>query len=64
MTATDVERLIGPPQSTWNLDGRGGRAGAVGARWSYSPHDTNYRCRVILFENGRVVEKHAELYVD
>lgn len=64
MTITEVERLIGPPEGTWNLADRGGKPGEIGARWSHSPHDANYRCRVLLFRNGRVFEKHSEFYVD
>jgi len=28
------------------------------------PHDTNFRCRVVIFRAGWVVKKHAEFYVD
>ena len=64
MSLGEVEKLIGPPESTWSLEDRGGKAGETGARWSYSPHDTNYRCRVLLFRNGHVYDKHSEFYVD
>jgi hypothetical protein len=64
MSLSEVERLIGPPESTWSLADHGGTPNEIGARWSYSPHDTNYRCRVLLLRNGRVYEKHTEFYFD
>ena len=64
MTLRQVETLIGPPESTWSLDDRGGRPGETGARWSRSPGDTHYRSRVLLFRDGRVSCKHSEFYVD
>lgn len=63
MSRSDVEALIGAPQKEWAFDQKTDHPG-VGARWSYSPGDTNFRCRVILFRNGVVVEKHTEFYVD
>lgn len=63
MTRSDVVRLLGTPQKEWRI--KPSRNGAEnGARWSYSPGDTNYRCRVLLFRHGVVVEKHSEFYFD
>ncbi len=59
MAEDDVRGRIGQPLQVWtNQDG------SVGMRWSHSPGDTHYRCRVLQFDNGRVTEKHAEFYVD
>lgn len=63
MTEAEVHRLLGPPQTRWSLGGAH-PASDLGERWSYSPGDTNFRCRVVLFSRGRAVEKHAEFYVD
>lgn len=63
MTYDDVRRLIGEPELSWSIDGSSGGPD-LGARWSYSPADTNFRCRVLLFREQRVVRKHAEFYVD
>jgi len=63
MQRTEVDSMLGPPQLTYSVDGA--NVGAeTGARWSYSPGDTNFRCRVLLFRNGIVVEKHSEYYFD
>jgi hypothetical protein len=59
MSEEQVHRLLGPPQKRWPLE-----AGRAGERWSFSPGDTNFRCRVVLYRGGRVEEKHAEFYVD
>jgi len=59
MTEDGVRDRIGEPLQVWtNQDG------TVGMRWSRSPGDTDYRCRVLEFSNGRVAAKHAEYYVD
>lgn len=63
MTFDDVRRLIGEPERSWPLDGSSSQPD-LGARWSYSPGNTNFRCRVLLFREQRVVRKHAEFYVD
>ena len=59
MTEDGVRDLIGQPLQVWTNQG-----GSVGMRWSRSPGDTHYRCRVLQFSNGRVSEKHTEFYVD
>jgi hypothetical protein len=69
MSETEALSLLGPPQKRWQIDHRstgGPDTGGpdIGERWSFSPGDTNFRCRVLLFRKGRVVEKHAEFYVD
>ena len=63
MTIAEVHRRLGPPLRTWALS-PSSDPGEIGERWSYSPGDTNYRCRVLLFRSGRVFRKHAEFYVD
>jgi hypothetical protein len=63
MSRSQVEALIGAPQHEWPVGGDTDRSG-VGARWSHSPGDTHFRCRVLLFRNDVVVEKHTEFYVD
>lgn len=63
MSYDEVLGQLGEPQRTWPLDGSSDGAEG-GARWSYSPSDTNFRCRVLLFRDRRVVDKHAEFYVD
>jgi hypothetical protein len=62
MSRADVEALIGPPQKEYSLDESDPRE--MGARWSFSPGDTHYRCRGLLFRDGKVYEKHTEFYVD
>ncbi|HSS49006.1 MAG TPA: hypothetical protein VLX28_08665 [Thermoanaerobaculia bacterium] len=63
MSEEEVHRLLGPPQARWSIPVD--RSGIdAGERWSFSPGDTNYRCRVVLFRKGHVAEKHAEFYVD
>ena len=63
MSEAQVEEVLGAPESRWTIE-RSGNGPDAGARWSYSPGDTHYRCRVILFRRGHVVKKHAEFYVD
>lgn len=63
MSDADVFRLIGQPQKSWPI-GDSGEGSETGARWSYSPSDTNFRCRVLLFRDHHVVEKHTEFYLD
>jgi hypothetical protein len=63
MSEAQVEEVLGAPESRWAID-RSGAGPDAGARWSYSPGDTHYRCRVILYRRGHVVTKHAEFYVD
>lgn len=51
MRKKDVLEVLGtPPSEIWF--------------YSRSPGDTDYKCRVILLENGKVFEKHHEYYVD
>jgi hypothetical protein len=59
MTEADVRAILGEPLQVWQNRGE-----SVGMRWSRSPGDTNYRCRVILLENDRLVERHAEFHLD
>jgi hypothetical protein len=63
MSEAEVEQVLGAPYSRWTIE-RSGAGPDAGARWSHSPGDTRYRCRIILFRGGYVVEKHAEFYVD
>jgi hypothetical protein len=63
MTREQVYALIGPPQRSWPVENADGTADS-GARWSHSPGDTNFRCRVVLFASDRVSDKHAEFYLD
>jgi hypothetical protein len=64
MSETEALSLLGPPQKRWYLDNRSTGGADTGERWSFSPGDTNFRCRVLLFRKGRVIEKHAEFYLD
>jgi hypothetical protein len=64
MTEEQVHHLLGAPQNRWVIDYPTQPPVDYGERWSYSPGDTNFRCRVLLFRAGRVVEKHAEFYLD
>jgi|GEM_PF-3159501 len=59
MTEDEVRGRIGQPLEIWT-----NQISSVGMRWSKSPGDTHYRCRVLQFNNGRVSKKHAEFYVD
>jgi hypothetical protein len=59
MKEADVKATIGAPLQVWtNQDA------SVGMRWSRSPGDTHFRCRVLQFGDGKVTGKHAEFYVD
>ena len=59
MTEDGARSHLGQPLQVWtNQDG------SVGMRWSRSPGDSNYRCRVLQFRDGKVAEKHAEFYLD
>jgi hypothetical protein len=62
MTRSEVEAIVGPPQKVWTIDSSD--VVDEGARWSYSPGDTHYRERTLLFHKGVVVEKHTGYYVD
>lgn len=61
MTAAEVLALAGEPIDRYDIQHT---PGLTGWRWTRNPHDTHYRVRVILFQNGKVVEKHAEFHVD
>jgi hypothetical protein len=63
MTDHEVEKLVGRPLTVWPTPESPSGAD-TGARWSFSPGDTHFRCRALLFKNHRVIEKHAEFYVD
>ncbi len=59
MSLEDVTSRLGEPLT------RGSRQDAtISMQWSRSPADTHYRCRVLIFEQGVVVRKHSEFYVD
>jgi hypothetical protein len=59
MSQPQVYDLVGAPLDIWTNEGA-----SVGMRWSKSPGDRNFRCRVLQFVNGKVVDKHTEYYVD
>ena len=59
MSLHQVYSLVGPPLDVWT-----NKDSSLGMKWSKSPRDTNFRCRVLEFANGKVVDKHAEFYVD
>jgi hypothetical protein len=63
MSRIEVDAILGPPQRTYSVDSTP-NGGDTGARWSYSPGDTNFRCRVLIFHKGVVIEKHSEYYFD
>jgi hypothetical protein len=63
MSQREVDAILGPAQLTYRVYGRPDGAD-TGARWSYSPGDTNFRRRVLLFRKGIVVEKWSEYYLD
>jgi hypothetical protein len=61
MTQDDVLRLAGAPLERYPIT----RApNQEGWRWTRSPRDSSYRVRVVIFANGRVVQKVSEFYVD
>ncbi len=63
MSVAEVYALLGAPLEQWTI--AADSAGPdMGQRWSRSPGDTHYRCRVVLYYRGTVVEKHSEFYVD
>lgn len=65
---------LGPPLESWQrIKGRWkecsdetafSSGSSVLCSWSYSPSDTNYHVRRILFKRSIVLEKYAEFYVD
>ena len=61
MTPGDVLALAGTPLEQYDVTGR---PGLIGWRWTQHPHDTHYSVRVVLFKQGRVVEKRSHFYVD
>jgi hypothetical protein len=63
MPESEVHSLLGPPLERWAITDSP-RGADRGERWSRSPGDTHYRCRVVQFGGGRVVAKHSEFYVD
>lgn len=63
MTDREAEKLLGRPLMVWPTPESPSGAD-TGERWSFSPGDTHFRCRVLLFRDHRVVEKHAEFYID
>jgi hypothetical protein len=63
MSQDEVHRILGPPLDKWDIkDEKSGNA--YGERWSRSPGDTDFRCRVLLYRDNIVYEKHAEFYLD
>jgi hypothetical protein len=63
MPESEVHALLGSPLDRWvitpRLDGPDTRE-----RWSRSPGDTHHRCRVVLYRQGAVFERHSEFYID
>ena len=59
MTVKQVHDAIGEPWDSWS-----NRDESVVMRWSRSPGDTHYRCRVLTFTNGTVSNKNEEFWVD
>jgi outer membrane protein assembly factor BamE (lipoprotein component of BamABCDE complex) len=59
MTEEQVLRDVGPPLEKFDT-----KEGSSGWRYSRSCSDGNYRIRVVLFRDGRVVERIAEAYFD
>lgn len=59
MSLAEVDGLIGAPLGVWTNQDT-----TVGMRWSKSPGSHDYRCRVLQFDNGTVVDKHSAFYVD
>jgi len=64
MTEAEVLRRLGPPIDHPYHPTVAGESWDTGMRWTRSAHDSNYKCRVVIFRAGRVSEKHAEFYVD
>jgi hypothetical protein len=60
MTERQVAALAGQPLERYAV----ASPALYGWRWSRSSKDGSYFVRVILFRNGRVVEKYSEFYVD
>lgn len=63
MTVAQVHQILGPPEKRWKTSSQEDGMG-YGERWSWSPGDTNYRCRTILFKNDKVERIHSEYYFD
>lgn len=64
MTEAEVLSRLGPPIDEPYHPQSDGRNRDKGMRWTRSAHDSNYKCRAVIFRAGRVSEKHAEFYVD
>jgi hypothetical protein len=63
MSHSEVDTILGPAQRTSWVNA-GPDDADTGAEWSYSPGDTNFRRRLLLFRKGIVVEKYSEYYFD
>ena len=63
MSRSEVEAILGPAQLMYPIQNAQDGPDMAG-RWSYSPGDTHFRCRVLMFRDGVVVRKYSEYYID
>lgn len=61
MTQSEVLSLVGPPLEEWRLPHE---PDVVRWGWTRDPNSATHRIRSVAFRASRVVEKHAEYYVD
>jgi len=58
MKRSEVHKLLGPPIKSGQWDGQ------LWEHWTYSPADTHYQIRDVVFEDDVVVRKIGEYWVD
>jgi outer membrane protein assembly factor BamE (lipoprotein component of BamABCDE complex) len=58
MTRSEVHNLLGPPIESTPWEGQSWE------NWTYSPADTNYQVRDVVFKDDVVVRKISEYWVE
>lgn len=61
LSTAEVLKLLVEPLDTYKIEHL---PGVTGMRWSKTPCDSSYEVRVILFEQGKVIKRTSEYYVD
>jgi hypothetical protein len=65
MTEPEVHKILGPHLRRWPVDlDRDGVGESFAENWSFTPGDTHYRIRALVFTNNRVVRIYSEFYLD
>jgi hypothetical protein len=65
MSESQVIALLGEPLERYRpRPNDGTQTRSVGMRWSRSANDSHYSIRVVLFKDGRAVDRRSEFYLD